>query len=95
MSPSLRASAAACRRRRVLRIGRVPRKALRWDAFLLTWRGEEGRFRLEDEIPEGLLGGRAAPSGLYRPRALVLPGPPDPRASRYLHGDIGLAKLLP
>jgi hypothetical protein len=76
--------------------GACPGTALRWDAFaLLTWRGEEGRFRLEDEIPEGLLGGHPPPPGLYRPRALVLPGPPDPRALRLLRGDAGLGRLLP
>ena len=70
--------------------------SLRWREFvLLTWRKDEGRFRLEDEIPDGLLGGHPLPLGLYRPRDLVLPGPPDPRAARVLHGDVGLARLLP
>jgi hypothetical protein len=76
--------------------GACPGKRLFWDGIiLLTWRSEEGRFRLEDEIPDVLLGGLPPPLGLYRPRDLILPGPPDPRASRYLHDDIGLAKLLP
>lgn len=76
--------------------GACPGKRLRWDEIvLLTWHPEEGRFRLQDEIPDLLLGGLPPPFGLYRPRDLILPGPPDPRAARYLHGDIGLAQLLP
>jgi len=76
--------------------GACPGKRLRWEEIiLLTWRAEEGRFRLEDEIPDVLLGDLPPPLGLYRPRDLILAGPPDPRASRYLHGDVGLAKLLP
>lgn len=68
---------------------------LRWRRIVvLTWRAEEGRFRLEDEIPDVLLGAVPPPLGLYRPRALVLPGPPDPHAAAFLHGDIGLARLL-
>jgi hypothetical protein len=76
--------------------GACPGKRLPWDGIvLLTWRAEEGRFRLEDEIPDVLLGGLPQPLGLYRPRDLILPGPPDPRAACYLHGDIGLARFLP
>jgi hypothetical protein len=76
--------------------GTCPGTRLRWEEIvLLTWRVEEGRYRLEDEIPEGLLGGLPPPVGLYRPRSLVLPGPPTPRARTFLRGDIGLARLLP
>ncbi|HEY3350300.1 MAG TPA: hypothetical protein VGM13_11040 [Thermoanaerobaculia bacterium] len=76
--------------------GACPGKRLSWgEIILLTWRVEEGRFRLEDEIPAVLLGDLPPPLYRYRPRDLILPGPPDPRAARYLHGDVGLAKLLP
>ena len=76
--------------------GACPGRRLAWDRIvILTWRPVEGRFRLEDEIPASLLASGAPPPGLYRPRALVLAGPPDPAARRYLHGDVGLARLLP
>ncbi|MEO8054195.1 MAG: hypothetical protein ABI768_03520 [Acidobacteriota bacterium] len=76
--------------------GACPGRRLRWDGIvLLTWHSAGGRFRLEDEVPGALLGGQAPPAGLYRPRDLILAGPPDPRAAAYLRGDIGLARLLP
>jgi hypothetical protein len=76
--------------------GACPGKRLRWDEIiLLTWRPVEGRFRLEDAVPASLPGDPAPPSGSYRPRDLILAGPPDPAAKRYLHGDVGLARFLP
>lgn len=76
--------------------GTCPGTKLAWDEIVLfTWHAEEGRFRLEDEIPEVLLGGLPPPLGLYRPRDLILPGPPEPRAARLLRGDVGLARFLP
>ena len=76
--------------------GTCPGRRLRWDEIvLLTWHAEEGRFRLEDEIPEILLGGLPPPLGIYRPRELILPGPPNARAARLLRGDVALARLLP
>ncbi len=75
--------------------GACPGTRLRWqEVALLTWHAEEGRFRLEDEIPDLILGGLPPPLDLYRPRDLIIPGPPDPRAARYLHGDVGLARFL-
>ena len=75
--------------------GTCPGTRLRWEGIaLLTWRPVEGRFRLEDEIPSGLLGGLPPPAGLYRPRDRILAGP-DPSAARYLHGDVLFARLLP
>lgn len=76
--------------------GTCPGTRLRWDEIVLfTWHAEEGRFHLEDEIPDVLLGGLPPPFGLYRPRDLILAGPPDPRAARLLRGDVALARLLP
>jgi hypothetical protein len=76
--------------------GTCPGTKLRWDEIvLLTWHAEEGRFRLEEEIPNGLLGDVPPPLGLYRPRDLVHARPPEPRAARLLRGDVALARLLP
>ncbi len=76
--------------------GACPGRTLPWGGIvLLTWRPVEGRFRLEDEIPAGLLGGVPSPGALYRPWELIVSGSPDPRARRFLHGDVGLARLLP
>jgi hypothetical protein len=76
--------------------GACPGLVLRWEELVvLTWHPLEGRFRLEDRIPEALLGNAPAPTDLYRPRALILAGPPDPAARKFLHGDVALARLLP
>ncbi len=76
--------------------GACPGIRLPWDrVIVLTWRRELGRFRLEDEIPASLLGDVVPPPGSYRPRDLILAGPPDPSAAHYLRGDVALARLLP
>lgn len=76
--------------------GACPGERLLWnEVVLLTWRPVEGRFRLEEEFPAALLGDQPPPLGRYRPRDLILPGPPDPGTRRYLHGDVGLARFLP
>jgi hypothetical protein len=76
--------------------GACPGTRLRWDGIiLLTWRAEEGRYRLENEIPEVLLGGLPPPLDLYRPRDLILPGSPNRRTARFLRGDVGLGRLFP
>ena len=76
--------------------GACPGVRLRWeDVVLLTWRPVEGRFRLEEQVPDALLAGAPPPLDRYRPRARILAGPPDPAAKTFLRGDVALARLLP
>lgn len=76
--------------------GACPGVRLPWEGtIVLTWRPELGRFRLEDEMPPSLMGVPVPPSVAYRPRDLILAGPPDPGAAPYLRGDVALARLLP
>ena len=76
--------------------GTCPGRKLAWaKTIVLTWDPAAGRFTLEDEIPEILLGGNAVPGDSYRPRTLVLPGGPDPRLGGILIPERGLARLVP
>ncbi|HEX7603806.1 MAG TPA: hypothetical protein VF316_19440 [Polyangiaceae bacterium] len=73
-----------------------PGRKLPWAKMIvLTYDPAAWRFTLEDAIPEILLGGNAVPGDSYRPRALVLPGGPDPRLGGILIPERGLARLLP
>ncbi len=76
--------------------GTCPGRKLAWAKIIvLTYDPAAGRFTLEDEIPEILLGGKAIPGDSYRPRALILPGGPDPRLGGILVPERGLARAFP
>jgi hypothetical protein len=76
--------------------GTCPGRKLAWaKTIVLTFDPAVSRFTLEDEIPGILLGGKAGPGDSYRPRALILPGGPDPRLGGILVPERGLARAFP
>jgi hypothetical protein len=60
----------------------------------MTYVPEEGRFRLQREIPAALLGARPGAGRGYAPEAMILPRPVDAFQARLLFRAPLLARHL-